>query len=372
MEEHNDKETKSHEHEAHHEHEKKEEHHEHKEEHHGHKKTKLKKITMWQTATAILGILLIASVFTAGFGIKKGTGTSGESLTIEEASDKAITYINTNLLQPGTSAKLVSSEEKSDLYNIKMDIGGREFDSYVTKDGGLLFPSVVDLSEEVEAPSTETQQQPPAPDVEKSDKPNVELFVMSHCPFGTQAEKGIIPVAELLGDKIDFEIKFVNYAMHGEKEVVEQTNQHCIKTEEPDKFLPYLKCFLKEGDGAACLEETEIDEAKLEACYEATDTEFKITESLEDQSTWSGGRFPLFLINDAECKEYGVRGSPSLVLNGKSVSSARSPAAFLSTICSAFSEPPPECEQQLDSANPSPGFGFTTTGSTVGSAAQCE
>ena len=36
----------------------------------------------------------------------------------------------------------------------------------------------------------------------KKEKPEVELFVMSHCPFGTQIEKGMLPVARLLGDKI--------------------------------------------------------------------------------------------------------------------------------------------------------------------------
>ena len=43
--------------------------------------------------------------------------------------------------------------------------------------------------------------------VPKSDKPLVELFVMAYCPYGTQAEKGLIPVIELLGDKIDASIK---------------------------------------------------------------------------------------------------------------------------------------------------------------------
>lgn len=190
---------------------------------------------------------------------------------------------------------------------------------------------------------------------------------MSHCPFGAQAEKGMIPVAELLGDKIDFEIKFVNYVMHGEKEVVEQVNQHCIKTEEPDKFLPYLKCFLKAGDGDSCLEELKIDETKLEACVEAVDEEFSITENLENPS----GRFPAFLINDEECTEYGVRGSPTLVINGESVSSSRSPAAYLATICNAFNDAPVECEEQLDSANPSSGFGYETSGSAGSAAAQC-
>jgi len=344
-----------------------EKHHtEHKGEHVHHAKkehVKIKKSSLWMMLSGILAVILVISIFTGGFG--RGGSTSGGTLSSQEAADKAVTYINTNLLSGGQTAKLKSVEESGNLYNVKLDIGGREFDSYITKDGGLLFPSVVDLSVEVEKPEQPTQQ-PPAPDVEKSDKPVVELFVMSHCPFGTQAEKGIIPVAELLGDKIDFEVKFVNYAMHADKEVYEQLNQHCIKTEQGDKFLGYLKCFLKAGDGESCLTEIGVDKAKLESCAEKTDAEFKITESLENPS----GRYPAFLINDEECKEYGVSGSPSLVINGKLVSSTRSPAAYLATICSAFNEAPEECEQELSAANPSSGFGYETTAASA-SAAQC-
>ena len=360
MEEEHHNEDKEEKHESEH---KEENHHtEHKEGHVHHaynKHVKVKKASMWMIISGVLAVLLVISIVTGGFG--RGGISTGSTLSAQDAADKAVTYINTNLLQAGTSATLKDVEDSGNLYNVKLDIGGRDYDSYITKDGSLLFPSAVDLEAEVETPSEPTQPAEQTPETQKSDKPEVQLFVMSHCPFGTQAEKGMIPVVELLGDKIDFELKFVNYAMHAEKEVMEQLNQHCIKTEESDKLIPYLKCFLKEGDGEGCLTETGIDEAKLEACTEKVDAEFKITESLEDESTWSGGRFPPFLINDAECKEYGVRGSPSLVINDKVVSSARSPAAYLATICGAFNEAPEECEEELSTANPSSGFGYEET-----------
>lgn len=316
---------------------------------------KVKKSDMWKVISGILFVLLLISVFTGN-----GKQESGEELSVEEAKEKALSYINTNLMQPGTSAMVKNIEDIGNLYKIKLDISGREFDSYLTKDGSLLFPSVVDLNEEVEKPEQPEQptQQPPAADLVKSDKPDVQLFVMSHCPFGTQAEKGMIPVAELLEDKIDFEIKFVNYAMHGEKETTEQLNQHCIKIEQGSKFLPYLKCFLKEGDGESCISEIGINKAKLESCAKKTDAEFKITENLQNPS----GRYPAFLLYDEENKKYGVRGSPTLVVNDKVVSSARSPSAYLATICGAFNEAPEECSTQLSSQNPSSGFGFSASG----------
>lgn len=338
-----------------------EKHHEHKAEHHAHheKHMKMKKSSLWMMISGILAVLLIISVYNNG-----GFGKGGGKLSAKEAADKAVAYINTNLLQPGTTATASDVKEENNLYRVKLNIGGREYDSYITKDGGLLFPSAVDLTAKAETPAQNTAQ-PATPTVEKSDKPSVELFVMSHCPYGTQAEKGMIPVAELLGNKINFEIKFVNYAMHGEKEVLEELNQYCIKAEQGNKFLPYLKCFLKAGDGASCLSEAGIDKTKLESCTKKTDAEFKVTENLKNPT----GNYPAFLINDKECDEYGVSGSPTLVINGKIVSSARSPAAYLATICSAFNKAPAECEEELSSASPSAGFGYETTGTA--SASQC-
>jgi hypothetical protein len=53
--------------------------------------------------------------------------------------------------------------------------------------------------------------------MEKREKPDVDVFVMSYCPFGTQIEKGLLPVWDLLGDKINLNIRFVDYAMHGKR-----------------------------------------------------------------------------------------------------------------------------------------------------------
>jgi len=44
---------------------------------------------------------------------------------------------------------------------------------------------------------------------ETSEKPNVKLFVMAYCPYGNQAETGLKPVADLLGDKIEIEPHYI-------------------------------------------------------------------------------------------------------------------------------------------------------------------
>jgi hypothetical protein len=204
---------------------------------------------------------------------------------------------------------------------------------------------------------------PATPDVPKAEMAKVELFVMSHCPYGTQIEKGILPVVETLGDKMDFQIKFCDYAMHGKKEVDEELNQYCIQKNEPDKYISYLECFLAEGDGEGCLKEESINIAQLNSCVQATDEEYKVTELYNDQSTWTSGRYPQFNIYKTETTAYGVSGSPTLVINGQKISSGRDSASLLRTICAGFENPPEECETQLTSAAPSSGFGFGTSGS---------
>ena len=196
--------------------------------------------------------------------------------------------------------------------------------------------------------------------VPKSNKPKVELFVMSHCPYGTQIEKGIIPVVDTLGDKINFEVKFVNYAMHGEKEVTEQLNQYCIQKTMPDKFLDYLKCFLEAGDGTGCMNGLGITENSINDCKQKTDAEFKIAELMNDpsKSQWKG-QFPPFNVHDAENKKYGVGGSPTLIINEKSLNTGRDAVSLLKAICNAFTSKPKECNTDLSShGSPAPGFGF--------------
>lgn len=202
----------------------------------------------------------------------------------------------------------------------------------------------------------------------KLEKPVVELFVMSHCPYGTQTEKGILPVAQLLGDKIDFTVKFCDYAMHGKTELDEELLQYCIQEEQGSKYLSYLECFLGAGETDECLTEVDVDIDALDSCINEMDEEYSITKMYEDKSTWRSGQFPVFPIYQDEVTEYGIRGSPGLAVNGLKINSfGRSPAALLDIICLGFNDVPEECNQSLDSANPGPGFGYEGSGAGSGS-----
>ena len=291
-----------------------------------------------------------------------------KEVTAEEAKILVADFINKNLMQPGSEVSIKEVVDEGPLYKIVVNMpnGGQEINSYLTKDGKKFFPQAMDV-EEVEQAAADKEEKnttPPATaDVPKAEKASVELYVMSYCPYGTQVEKGILPVLETLGDKINFDLKFCDYAMHGKKELDEQLNQYCITKNEPDKLLAYLQCFLDADDGAGCLNKIGINTAKLNSCVAATDKEYKVTELFNDKSSWKSGQFPQFNIFQADTQKYGVSGSPTLVINGQKISSGRDSATLLKTICSGFNNPPEQCGTELSSTAPSPGFGFGTTGS---------
>jgi len=292
-----------------------------------------------------------------------------DELSAEEAKIKAADFIDNNLVQPGGNVTIKDVIEEDGLSNMTVvTASGQEVVSYLSKDGKRFYPQVIDI-EQVEAQAKEQEaanqesETVTAVNLPKQDKAKVELFVMSHCPYGTQIEKGIIPVIETLGNKIDFELKFCNYAMHGEKELKEQLNQYCIQKNEPTKLIAYLKCFLEAGDGDGCLTKTGINKSKLSACFSATDKEFKVMEGFNDKSTWLNGNYPKFNVYNYDNVKYSIGGSPALVVNGQQVSSGRSAKSLLDTICAGFSSQPDECQENLSSDNPSAGFGMATGGS---------
>jgi hypothetical protein len=300
--------------------------------------------------------------------------SGGNDLSGEDIGATFVDFINA---RGGPQIEYVSYKEDGNLYELTVLAEGQEVPAHVTRDGKYFVQVVFPLDEEIPAanPDDQAAQQTPT-DIPKLDKPVVDLFVMSLCPYGTQALKGILPVAEALGDKIDFNVKFVSYAMHGKEEMDENTRQYCIQKEQPEKLYEYLRCYLKESgisNWDACANEVGIDEDKINNCIESTDTEFKITELFNDESTWSNGRFPQYNVDKEDSELYGVRGSPTFVINGVMLSNqGRNPASYLTTICSSFSgDAPAECSQTFDSASPSPGFGWE--GNAAGGAdASCE
>jgi hypothetical protein len=329
---------------------------------------------------AIILSLLLALVL-AGCGVK-GSSTA-KILKPDEAKARVTDYINNTLLAGAPYKATVGTlSEANGLYRMSIDVNNQKIDAYMTRDASLFFPQAMDMIKKPttasSAPAAAQNDQQNAPTTQevnkKTTKPSVEVFVMSQCPYGTQIEKGILPVIDVLKKKVDFTVKFCDYAMHGQAELNEQMNQYCIQKNEPQLFQAYLKCYLaskgQPADAASCVKSAKVNAAKLAACVAATDKTYKITDGFNDKTTWVSGQFPQFNIFKDDNTKYGVQGSPTLVINGEIISSSRDSASLLKTICSAFTTAPSECNAKLDSNNPSAGFGSGTS-ATGASDATC-
>ena len=150
--------------------------------------------------------------------------------------------------------------------------------------------------------------------VSRMGKPTLELFVMSYCPFGVQAEEKIIPIVKAFGDKIDFKLRFIAQeketlslqevtpftSLHGYPEVAENIRQLLIAQEYPDKYLDYILCRGKKLDKSweDCAEKYGIDVAKIQALFDSPKAE------------------QLFRENIKRAAELGIRASPTIFVDG--------------------------------------------------------
>ncbi len=153
---------------------------------------------LWKWTTLILLVVIIVGIF------MNGVPSFGGKLSQEFVSGKAIAFINENLLAGFATANLESATEEGDLYKLDIllvsNFTGEEQNAtlYVTKDGNLLFPSAIDLSDFVyvmEEKKEVTETELATVVVEGDDpivgNPNATLSIIEYsdfeCPFCGEA-----------------------------------------------------------------------------------------------------------------------------------------------------------------------------------------
>jgi len=326
-----------------------------------------KKNVIFSAVFIAVGVLTITGVLSLNKGEEVPVLVSAE-----EAAVEAVKYINANVLDAGMTASLVDVVTDGETYKFRIRIEDQEYTSYISKDGRYLFPNAYDMTADLTQPVVGDDPSQ-AQEVVKTDKPDVKVFIMTYCPYGLQAQKMFLPVYDLLKDKADMGIYFVDYIMHEMPEIEENLRQYCIIKDQNEKYYDYLTCFVRDGsydDNSifqSCLDEAKIDEKKLETCIVSTDQEYKVTELYNDKSTWLSGSYPMFDIHADLNDQYGVRGSPTVIINGVEVGiSSRSPENFKNVVCEAFDSAPEECSQTLSDVAFTAGFGLAEGVSTGG------
>ena len=145
-------------------------------------------------------------------------------------------------------------------------------------------------------------------------KPTLELFVMSYCPFGVQAEEKLIPIVKEFGNKIDFKLQFIAQekeapsaqditpftSLHGYPEVAENIRQLLIAQEYPEQYLDYILCRGKKLDKSweDCAEKLDIDVVKIQELFDSSEAE------------------QLFRENIKRAAELDIRASPTILVDG--------------------------------------------------------
>ena len=133
----------------------------------------------------------------------------------EEVAERTVEYINENLLQEGATLSLVDVIEESGVYKMTFKIGEEEFPSYVTLDGKLLFPQVIDLEMKPivqEEPQEKKEEEATignflvsADEIcKENEKPLVYFFGSEGCSYCQWEHPVIKEVAEGFKDYISF------------------------------------------------------------------------------------------------------------------------------------------------------------------------
>ncbi|MFZ5559520.1 MAG: DsbA family protein [Patescibacteria group bacterium] len=307
------------------------------------------KINIKKLKDIIIPVIVIIIIVGVVFGWYYLSKKSKSILKPQVAAEKAINFINQTYLKGQATAVLGQVSEERGVYKIQFKIEDQEYTAYATKDGKLLFPSGVEMPDNVTAPTTGS-------DIPKKDSVLAQLFVMSFCPYGNQAEEIMKDVVGVLKDKAGIELHYVIYSnyqgggsnycldkenkycsMHGIQELRQDIREFCVQKYQKDKFWDFLKeinakCNSTNAD--TCWESVAkgmgIDVSKVKDCQK--------NEALT------------ILEQELQLNEkYGIQGSPQLVINDKEYKGSRSAEAYKTAICSGFNSPPSECSQTLQS-----------------------
>ncbi|HTY44247.1 MAG TPA: hypothetical protein VMC80_03315, partial [Patescibacteria group bacterium] len=179
-----------------------------------HRKTFTEKMreNPWIISTFVFGIIIIILLLGTFFGGFPGTGNA---ISTQSAGSNVVNFLNKYIVPSGGIVLNSVEEDKiSGVYYANVTYNGNTLMMPVSKDGkytdigGGMINMITYASYMNSKPASSSSSTTQTTNVPKTDKPTVELFVMSYCPYGTQMEKAIIPVLNLLKDKVNFTLRF--------------------------------------------------------------------------------------------------------------------------------------------------------------------
>jgi hypothetical protein len=302
---------------------------------------------------AVIAGLIVIAVVISGIGIIFASGNTGgvSAVPLQDCANAVITYTNANLVSAGSTAELVSVADKNGVYAVTARYQSRNITLYATKDCTFLFTSSYNMKVTT-TPTPAVSPTPTTPAVPvTSARPTVELFVMSFCPFGTQAEGVMNPVIGLLGSKTNITVRYIAsvggatvdsiQSLHGPTEAVEDLRQLCINKYYPQQLWPYLMDY-----NTNCVPVRQ-NATSLATCVANTSRKVGIDNGKIETCAAGSEGIALLKADEAITTANKITGSPTLLINGQKYTGARTPDAYKQGICNHFETPPAECSVNL-------------------------
>lgn len=264
---------------------------------------------IWQVLTAIFLVLFVVSVVTGGFSGK------GNLDNVEETAQAVTEHLAAKgLLAPGANTDAQTAVVESLKAIEEKDNKGKQKDDAT---------STAETSDTV------------------SDKLDVELYVMSQCPYGVQAENTMFAAIKELGEQnFNLQVDYIStdlgngqfQSLHGQPETDGNIVQLCARDVDETKYLDLVLCMNENpqsipGNWEVCAEKLDYDVEAVRNCFEGEQGKQLLSES------------------SANSVAASASGSPTIIIDGAQYSGGRSQTDFIRSFCSAFEEQPAACSE---------------------------
>ncbi len=140
-------------------------------------------------------------------------------------------------------------------------------------------------------------------------KNDLQVFIMSDCPYGRKAIEALKPVIENFEGKIKYDVHYIAgetaggfNSLHGQYEVDEDIIQLCVKEHSPSAWFDYLYCRSINGvrgvDWKKCAAETNVDADAVQACFEGEEGASLLREDIKIAESLGVGGSPTWMANN--------------------------------------------------------------------------
>ena len=139
----------------------------------------------------------------------------------------------------------------------------------------------------------------------------IELFVMSQCPYGVQAETLAKSVIDSFNGEVNLSVRFIASenadgsftSLHGANEVAEDLRQVCIMKYYPAKIMNYTGCIAANYSNAGsiwqnCAGSNSIDSTKISNCSTGNEGKALLSENIKLGESLGIGSSPTMMLNN--------------------------------------------------------------------------